>query len=147
MLTRSFHYDKIGFMNETGSRRHPAASGGKWIRPVKRLAIYLRDGLACAYCGDGVEDEGGVMLSLDHIKPHVFGGSNAACNLVTACRRCNSARGTRSVRAFAAATAQYLNISPDEIVARVSRLSRRVPRMDEARKTIAARQPAQKEQA
>ncbi|KKK72946.1 hypothetical protein LCGC14_2898780, partial [marine sediment metagenome] len=30
--------------------------GMNWIRPEKRLAIYLRDGLACCYCGATVED-------------------------------------------------------------------------------------------
>src|SRR5438128_11454104 len=30
--------------------------GMNWIRPEKRLALYLRDGLACCYCGEAVED-------------------------------------------------------------------------------------------
>ena len=33
----------------------------------------------------------------------------AAANLVTACKRCNSSRGTRSVRAFCRSVATYLN--------------------------------------
>lgn len=78
-----------------------------WIRPEKRLAIYLRDGLACVYCGDAIED--GVRLTLDHITPHSRGGSNQAENLVTSCVRCNSARGNRSLAAFAHAAADYLN--------------------------------------
>ena len=53
---------------------HVAANGSKWIRPDKRLAIYLRDGLACAYCGDSVEE--GAKLSLDHLTCHSHGGSN-----------------------------------------------------------------------
>ena len=96
-------------MNATVVRdRH--ANGGQgmnWIRKEKRLAIYLRDGLACCYCGQGVED--GIKLTLDHLLPHADGGSNAPYNLVTACHQCNSARGNRPWRAFIAAVASYLN--------------------------------------
>ena len=45
------------------------------------MAIYMRDGLACAYCGAAVED--GAQLSLDHITPDSLGGDNQADNLVT----------------------------------------------------------------
>ncbi len=81
--------------------------GSKWITRKKRLAIYLRDGLACAYCGATIED--GAMLTLDHIIPHCEGGSNAETNLVTACRKCNSSRANRTVEGFAGAIANYLN--------------------------------------
>jgi hypothetical protein len=78
-----------------------------WIRPEKRLAIYLRDGLACCWCGAAVED--GTKITLDHLTAHSAGGSNESSNLVTACHRCNSARGNRSVRVFAGRVAGYLN--------------------------------------
>ena len=81
--------------------------GMNWIRPEKRLAIYLRDGLACCYCGESVEN--GAKLTLDHIIPHSQGGKNDAINLVTACHRCNSSRGDRTVYQFAEVTAAYLN--------------------------------------
>ena len=87
--------------------RHAANQGMNWIRKEKRLAIYLRDGLACCYCGEGVED--GAKLTLDHLTPHCEGGSNHETNLCTACHRCNSSRGTREWRMFAAAVASYLN--------------------------------------
>ena len=89
------------------TKKHPAASGGKWCRNEKRLAIYLRDGIACAYCGSGVED--GTPLQLDHVIPHSHGGSNHENNLITACRKCNTSRGNRSVRVFAEAAANYTN--------------------------------------
>jgi hypothetical protein len=78
-----------------------------FVRPEKRIAFYLRDGLACAYCGSGIED--GAKLTLDHLAPHSQGGSNAATNLVTACHKCNSSRGARDWRAFAETVAAYLN--------------------------------------
>ena len=81
--------------------------GMNWIRQSKRLAIYLRDGLACVYCGDSVEN--GAKLTLDHLTPDSKGGSNEATNLVCCCHRCNSARGNRPVRAFSRAVADYLD--------------------------------------
>lgn len=73
--------------------------GMNWIRPEKRLAIYLRDSLSCCYCNHGVEDS--VRLTLDHVIPHSKGGDNSERNLVTACLECNSARGNKPVTRFA----------------------------------------------
>ena len=84
--------------------RNRHANGGQgmnWITKHKRLAIYMRDGLACCYCAEGIEE--GAKLTLDHVVPHSKGGSNDARNLVTACHRCNSNRGDRSITTFAAA--------------------------------------------
>ena len=69
----------------------------RWIRPAKRLAIYLRDGLSCVYCGASVEDADGAtkILTLDHVMPRKLGGSNEARNLVTACLSCNLAKGDK----------------------------------------------------
>jgi 5-methylcytosine-specific restriction endonuclease McrA len=72
--------------------------GMNWIRPEKRLAIYLRDGLACSYCDATVEET--ARLTLDHIVPHSKGGSNDATNLVTCCLECNSTRGARPLSLF-----------------------------------------------
>ena len=80
--------------------------GMNWVRQSTRLAIYMRDGLACAYCGATIEDD--AQLTLDHIRPHSAGGGNQAANLVTCCKRCNSARGDRPLRTFARSVADYL---------------------------------------
>ena len=66
--------------------------GSKWIRPEKRLAIYLRDGMACAYCKATVESTN-KPLSLDHLIPCAKGGGNHEGNLITCCLLCNSRRG------------------------------------------------------
>jgi len=102
-------------------------NGAHWIRDEKRLAIYLRDGLACAYCGATVE--GGAVLSLDHLKPRSSGGSNDSRNLVTCCRRCNSRRGVRSVRAFCGAVAEYNGVpaTAESIEQHVRNCARRRP--------------------
>jgi len=81
--------------------------GSKWISRPTRLAIYLRDGMACVYCGNTVED--GASLTLDHLTPYREEGVNHHTNLVTACHRCNSSRGDRSWEDFAKAVAEYLN--------------------------------------
>ena len=81
--------------------------GSHWIRKERRLAIYLRDGLSCVYCGNNLED--GATLSLDHIIPYSKGGDNSNSNLVTACTKCNSSRGDRDVADFAYSVARYLD--------------------------------------
>lgn len=113
--------------------------GMNWIRQEKRLAIYLRDGLACAYCGDTVEC--GARLTLDHVKPYSKGGSNEAGNLVTACVRCNSSRGDRPMRTFAATVAGYVNhgATAEAIVKHVDACRRRTLPTGEAKDMIARR--------
>lgn len=73
------------------------SSNGMWIRPHKRLAVYLRDDMACVYCG--AEEN----LTLDHLRPRTKGGSNSDSNLVTACTGCNSSRQHSPVPAESAA--------------------------------------------
>lgn len=106
--------------------------GMNWISQHKRLAIYLRDGLACCYCGAAVAD--GAQLTLDHLKPYSKGGSNDAQNLVTCCHRCNAARGNRSWTAFAKDTAQYLDhgIKGEDIIAHIRKCTRRGLNVKEA---------------
>lgn len=78
--------------------------GKNFIRKEKRYAIYLRDGMACAYCERDLsgEQDGGVC-QLDHLSAK--GGEDPA-NLVTACRECNTAKAGRPVAEFASAAAQ-----------------------------------------
>lgn len=115
--------------------------GMNWIRQDKRLAIYLRDGCTCAWCGKSVED--GAQLTLDHIVVHSRGGSNEATNLITACMDCNRRRYNRSAPKFAAVVAEYINhgATGAAILANVRRLSRRslVPYRKEAKEMIARR--------
>jgi hypothetical protein len=99
--------------------------GMNWLRPAKRLAIYLRDGLACAWCGQGLES--GTIFTLDHLKPHSKGGSNHETNLVTCCKHCNDSRGKRTQREFAEGVAAYLNhgVKAEDILGHVRRTSAR----------------------
>lgn len=93
--------------------------GRKWIADKKRLALYLRDGLCCQWCGKGIETEG-VTLTLDHYRAREKGGDNQAKNLFTACNTCNSHRQHKTVAAFA----ENWN-EPKAVVARINRTRRR----------------------
>ena len=120
------------------------AKGMNWIRQEKRLAVYLRDGLACCWCGAAVED--GAQLTLDHCRPRERGGSNEATNLVTACFRCNSARQNRGVTSFARAVAEYLNGGVDarDVVRHVRRQKGKVLDLAAAKELVARRGSAAK---
>jgi hypothetical protein len=124
---------------EKPASRKVKDQGMNWCRPSTRLAIYLRDGLACAYCGATVED--GAKLTLDHLVAYSNGGSNAPSNLVTSCARCNSSRGNRPVGAFSRAVAAYLNhgADPRAILAHVRACARRTLPRAEALAMLARR--------
>lgn len=66
---------------------------------------------------------------------------NGEGNLVTACMRCNAARGKRSWRKFAAATAEYLNhgIQAQDVVNHVLACVRRRLDVAAAKQMVASR--------
>ena len=111
--------------------------GMHWIRDEKRLAIYLRDGMACIYCQSSVEET--ARLTLDHIQPYSKGGSNDAENLATCCLKCNSSRGNRSLSSFVDAVAEYTEQNPKEIASRIRRHRARKINVAEAKELMAAR--------
>ena len=61
-----------------------------------RLAVLARDGYVCAYCGQDAN-------TVDHVVSIKAGGDPLSLeNCVSACRRCNSAKGSRSQSVFLA---------------------------------------------
>lgn len=76
-------------MTKQDRKRHPAANGGKWLYPITRLAIYLRDGFQCAYCLRNLADVPANQRTVDHIVPVANGGTNDPSNLCLACKNCN----------------------------------------------------------
>ena len=61
-----------------------------------RLAVLARDGYVCAYCGQDAN-------TVDHVVSIKAGGDPLNLeNCVSACRRCNSAKGSRSQAVFLA---------------------------------------------
>ena len=116
----------------TRNRKHPASNGGKWIRPEKKLAIFLRDGMTCIYCGYGIVDE--ISLTLDHVKPCSKNGSNEPDNLLTACKSCNSIRQDMALSIFVRKVASWYGESYATISKRIARHRKRAIDVQEARK-------------
>ena len=85
----------------------------KKIPSPLKLAVYLRDEMSCVYCGRGVEAD--IEMSVDHVIPSSKNGSDTGDNLVTACKRCNNAKGDSSLSEFCKKNAGILNDSPDMI--------------------------------
>jgi hypothetical protein len=121
------------------------SQGMNWITQEKRLAIYLRDDLACVYCGKGIEQEG-IRLSLDHIvtcKAAKAKGkrkeNNHQTNLVTCCYSCNSSRGSDPIQVWAKFVEKMHHLESGKILGDIKELTRReLPRI-QARKIIARR--------
>jgi HNH endonuclease len=69
---------------------YPAGPRRKPIPFAVRLLVYGRDGYACVSCG---ATHG---LTIDHIHPHLLGGSDNPENLQTMCKPCNIRKGARA---------------------------------------------------
>lgn len=58
--------------------------------PFTKKNIMVRDKYECAYCGSRRE------LTIDHIIPSSRGGKTNFENCITACRKCNNTKGSRT---------------------------------------------------
>ena len=125
------------------SRRANGGQGMRWCRSERRLALYLRDGLACTWCAATIES--GATLTLDHIIPYAAGGGtwgnggNENSNLLTTCRRCNSSRGRRTIEDFARSIASYHGVRAEDILAYIEMTRRRAVDVKAAKALIARR--------
>jgi len=63
-----------------GGRRIPVPQDVRWT-------VFMRDGYRCVACGSPLD------LTIDHIHPVAWGGTNDPSNLRTLCRSCNSVKG------------------------------------------------------
>ncbi|MFW5927367.1 MAG: HNH endonuclease, partial [Wenzhouxiangella sp.] len=61
--------------------------------PLSNRALFRRDENLCLYCGTQFRDR---ELSRDHVKPLAQGGQDVWSNVVTACKRCNNHKGSRT---------------------------------------------------
>ncbi|MDR9432600.1 MAG: HNH endonuclease [Spiribacter sp.] len=61
--------------------------------PLNNATLFRRDDHLCLYCG---ESRRAKDLSRDHVKPISRGGEDLWTNVVTACKRCNNLKGSRS---------------------------------------------------
>ena len=108
--------------------------GMNWISQHKRLAIYFRDNLRCAYCTESV---GSVCkLTLDHILPYSKGGGNNEENLVTCCLECNSKRGNKSLSSFIMCIATEKELDHNVIMKNIKNQRRRALNIPTAKSLI-----------
>jgi hypothetical protein len=77
--------------------RPPGIKIEKW--DVIRRKVFERDNYTCFYCGKS-KDKDGVRLVCDHIDALTKGGGNEFNNLVSACKECNRAKGTKPIEEF-----------------------------------------------
>ena len=64
----------------------------------KIIALLLRDGRNCPYCGvkfNTIED-----ITLDHVVPKSLGGSDSNKNLLLSCQECNQRKGNMLLTQF-----------------------------------------------
>ena len=77
---------------------HGAHPGGAnfyhgYTPPLSNRALFRRDQNLCLYCGGHFPD---YALSRDHVKPLAQEGADTWKNVVTACKRCNNHKGSRT---------------------------------------------------
>jgi 5-methylcytosine-specific restriction endonuclease McrA len=77
----------IGHTANPGNTRHD------YIPPLNNQTLFRRDGYLCMYCAQRFPTGD---LSRDHIRPFSQGGKDTWNNVVTACRRCNNAKASRT---------------------------------------------------
>jgi len=63
--------------------------------PFTRFNVFLRDRFTCQYCGGRHRAED---LTFDHVVPRSRGGVTSWANILTACTRCNLAKGSKLPR-------------------------------------------------
>jgi hypothetical protein len=76
-----------GYVKLTSLEKGPARGIRKAISERVRYEVFGRDGFRCQACGRGIND--GVKLTIDHITPVDWGGTNDISNLNTLCEECN----------------------------------------------------------
>jgi hypothetical protein len=75
---------------------------------VSRVGIFSRDGWSCVYCGSSTKK----TLTVDHVIPVSRGGGNTWSNLVTACSKCNSAKGDKLLEECSIKFNRHVNLRP-----------------------------------
>ncbi len=76
-----------GYVTLTSLEKGEARGVRKAISERIRYQVFSRDNFRCRTCGRSVDD--GVKLTVDHIRPVDWGGTNEISNLLTLCDECN----------------------------------------------------------
>jgi hypothetical protein len=67
--------------------------GAAYTPPLNNQTLFRRDAYLCLYCGARFPYS---LLSRDHVTPFSRGGQDIWGNVVSACRRCNNAKASRT---------------------------------------------------
>src|SRR5260221_4779331 len=67
--------------------------GAAYTPPLNNQTLFRRDAYLCLYCGARFTYS---LLSRDHVTPFSRGGRDTWKNVVSACRRCNNAKASRT---------------------------------------------------
>ena len=78
----------VGVTGNPGNLR-----GAAYTPPLNNQTLFRRDAYLCLYCGARFTYS---LLSRDHVTPFSRGGHDTWSNVVSACRRCNNAKASRT---------------------------------------------------
>ena len=91
---RTSYVDVNSIVSTVGSADHrPVTQRPDYVPPLNNETLFRRDGHMCLYCGQRFPI---LQLSRDHVRPFSRGGADSWTNVVTACRRCNNAKASRT---------------------------------------------------
>lgn len=76
--------------NEHGNAKAIVRKQQRAISGAVQQKVWARDEFTCMYCG---KEMGDVQLTVDHFVPLELGGENCMSNYISACRKCNKAKG------------------------------------------------------
>lgn len=68
-------------------------------KPLKkyRSLVWNKSNGYCYYCGELISPE---SMTIDHVVPECYGGTDSIENLVPVCKSCNSSKGSKTIEAF-----------------------------------------------
>jgi 5-methylcytosine-specific restriction endonuclease McrA len=76
-----------------GQSGNPGYLREDYLPPLNNQTLFRRDAFLCLYCGERFATKD---LSRDHVRPFSQGGRDLWTNVVTACRRCNNVKASRT---------------------------------------------------
>jgi len=76
-----------------GHTGNPGNTRRDYVPPLNNQTLFRRDAFLCMYCALRFPSR---ELSRDHIRPFSQGGLDVWTNVVTACRRCNNQKASRT---------------------------------------------------
>jgi hypothetical protein len=81
----------IATLGHTGNPGNLRGAG--YTPPLNNQTLFRRDAYLCLYCGARFPYS---QLSRDHVTPFSRGGHDTWSNVISACRRCNNAKASRT---------------------------------------------------